>query len=269
MTSSPPDPPSLCGVLSYNISHSESLQALHFIEAAEQFSLQARQKLAEGCVRLRLESASSLLQCRAALLGARGTGLPIDITIQLGMDGRTPADDCPLATLVTVQAMGAASFGFAEGSDPNAVSEQSDRLAPWAQIPFYPLPGQPAKTAAAVRLNEASIVTACSSDVFVLEEGFEYSEPLACELDMSEAILQVEDHSNDVLLVRIAHMDDAVHFSINAHMARLPVGFSSDNENALEMALALFNGCAVIDSISEIPRSVLQRLADEYGAHVV
>lgn len=265
----PPDPPEGCGVLICGDALIEPFGPVHFIEMAERFALQARREQAAGFSRLRLEDAPSLALCRAALIGARGSGLPVDITMRLCEDGRSPAGSSPLASLVTLQALGAASFGFSAGSCPQAVREEAARLAPWADIPFFLRPGERMSPAEPVSLDEGSILGACESELFVLEEEFEYSEPVTCELDMSEDILEIENCSNDVLLVRVDTADDAYHFSLNAHMARLPVAFSSDSEEALEMALALFNGRAVIDSLSDVPRPVLCRLAREYGAYVV
>lgn len=265
----PPDPPEGCGVLLCGDALIEPFGPVRFIEMTERFALQARREQAAGRTRLRLDGAPSLALCRAAVLGARGSGLPVDVTMHLCEDGRSPSGSSPLASLVTLQALGVSSFGFSSGSDREAVGEEAARIAPWAEIPFFPYPGQLMPPAAPMLLDEGSILAACDSELFVLEEGFEYSEPVTCELDMSEDILEIENCSNDVLLVRVDTADDAYNFSLNAHMARLPVAFSSDSEEALEMALALFNGRAVIDSLSEVPRSVLHRLAREYGAHVI
>ena len=49
-------------------------------------------------------------------------------------------------------------------------------------------------------------------------------------------------------------------------MLHMPVSFLSDSEEALEMALLLYNGCAFIDARSSIDESVLLNLAKGYGA---
>ena len=63
-------------------------------------------------------------------------------------------------------------------------------------------------------------------------------------------------------------MDDAYNFALNAHMLHMPVSFLSDSEEALEMALLMYNGCAFVDSRSDLDERILERLAKGYGATV-
>ena len=51
-------------------------------------------------------------------------------------------------------------------------------------------------------------------------------------------------------------------------MLHMPVSFLSDSEEALEMALLMYNGCAFVDSRSNLDESILERLAKGYGAVV-
>ena len=48
----------------------------------------------------------------------------------------------------------------------------------------------------------------------------------------------------------------------------MPVSFYSDSEEALEMALLMYNGCAFVDSRSELDEPILDALAKGYGATV-
>ena len=124
-------------------------------------------------------------------------------------------------------------------------------------------------SAVQIERDEHEITAACDAQSFSLEEEFEFSDELRCSLDMSDEILEIEDRGEDVLLVRVHTAEDAHFFALNAHMARLPVAFVSDSEEALEMALVLYNGRAIIDSMSDLPREILERLAMGYGATVI
>ena len=111
-----------------------------------------------------------------------------------------------------------------------------------------------------------AIVVCNDADVFFLSEDFELSEPIACALDMTDAMMAAEDAGCDALCITVASNEDAHCFSLNAHMARLPVSFLAANEEALEEALIFFNGRAIVDSRSQVERTRLEELAAGYGA---
>lgn len=98
------------------------------------------------------------------------------------------------------------------------------------------------------------------------DERLEITEPFICSHDMADALLDAEDDSYDVLLIRIETADDAMIFADNAHLAALPVMFSSDNDLALKAALMLYNGRAMIDSESAIEEAELKEIAAKYGS---
>jgi 5-methyltetrahydrofolate--homocysteine methyltransferase len=113
------------------------------------------------------------------------------------------------------------------------------------------------------------ITLACETQPFFLEEDFEIPEPIRCSIDMADELIEMEDQGAAVIAVRLDTRSDAYHFSQNAHMARSPIVFVSDSEEALEHGLLLYNGCAIIDSRSEIDKDSLLALANGYGAIVI
>ena len=83
---------------------------------------------------------------------------------------------------------------------------------------------------------------------------------------MTDELLQLEEENYDVILVNVDSVDDARDFAQNAHMANLPICFSSHNDSALRLALLLYNGRAMVDSHSSIEPEELGKIAKKYGA---
>lgn len=125
--------------------------------------------------------------------------------------------------------------------------------------------------ASALRLEredeEDHIILSNPRNLFVIhDERLELTEPLLCSQDMADELIAAEDESHDVLLIRIETADDAMMFAENAHLAALPVMFSSDDPIALKAALMLYDGRAMIDSESAIEEAELQEIAEKYGS---
>lgn len=119
-----------------------------------------------------------------------------------------------------------------------------------------------------VMLDTDSIFMAGETEPYFLDEFFEQSEPVDCTFDMADELLEAEDGPFDVITIQIDFMEDAWNFAENAHMLHKPVSFLSDSEEALEMALLMYNGRAFVDSRSNIDEDVLRTIAAGYGAIV-
>ncbi len=267
-----------------------------------------------------LETFMSLVDARAALLGARQAGLPVTVTLTADEHGRTFMGSSMLAALVTFQAMGAAAVGMNCSEGPEPMLPVIEDLAHYAAVPLIVKPnaglpeGEPPvygmgaeefsekvralldagaaiaggccgtteKHIAALRAlmdgydwsrplpeRESGLVLASDSAVYFLDEDFELSDEMECEVDMSDALLDAEDEAVDALSIRIRSFDDAYHFAQNAHMAHLPVSFLADGEEELENALFYYPGRAMIDSRSDVDEVKQQELAAGYGAVIV
>ena len=118
-----------------------------------------------------------------------------------------------------------------------------------------------------VKIQDTSLILANESQVFFLSaDGIESSDPLPCYVDMADELINNSDTNMDLITIEVLSADDAYYFSQNAHMARLPIMFKSDNELALKTALLTYHGKAMIDSNCEIPHDILVKIADKYGA---
>ncbi|MEG1779024.1 MAG: homocysteine S-methyltransferase family protein [Oscillospiraceae bacterium] len=122
---------------------------------------------------------------------------------------------------------------------------------------------------ASVKLEKVpdDIIIMCSdTEAYFLDEMFELSDEITCRLDMSDLFLELEQSCFHVACIVIDSIEDAYTFCMNSHMLRMPVAFLSDNEEALEMALLMYNGRAFIDARSSIDEDILNNLAAHYGA---
>lgn len=114
--------------------------------------------------------------------------------------------------------------------------------------------------------DDTTICVASETQPFFLDEMFDQSKPITCHVDMSDELLAIENSGVDVVTVEIHTTDDAYRFALNAHMLRIAVSFLSDSEEALEMALLMYNGRAFVDSHSTINEKLLVQLTHGYGA---
>lgn len=113
------------------------------------------------------------------------------------------------------------------------------------------------------------MLLANETDIFALDnDRIEFSEPIYCEFDMADPLLSCEEDSFDVIQIYLETIDEALQFSLNAHFAKLPICFHSSNLDALERALYLYSGRAMLDCQCPIERELLDKLAKKYGAIV-
>ena len=113
-------------------------------------------------------------------------------------------------------------------------------------------------------------ILAAGKQVYYLDEDLEFSQPVRCEVDMSDALLEAAGESCDAVLVHLDTPDDGYRFSLNAHMVDMPVAFQSESLEALDSALLHYNGKALVSSVNcELEREQLEEVAARYGATVI
>lgn len=294
-----------------------------FTEFIDIYTEQAKALKEAGADMIICETMMSLTEVRAALIGAKKTGLPVMVTVTVDEKGRTLTGADPLSCLLTVQSMGAAAFGLNCSAGPDKMLEYIEKITPYADIPVIAKPnaGVPSggnttefsmnpKIMAenmekllragasiiggccgttpehiadmrevidgfdfnSVKLKyeiEAPIVVCNESEVFFLEESMELSEPVECSVDMADDLLDAEDEGCEVILVHVKDTDDAYHFGVNCHMAKIPVSIMADSAEALREALLYYDGVAIIDSRSDVDREEMEKIAKVYGSPIV
>ena len=244
-----------------------------------------------------LDKIKSMIDLRAALLSCKKTNKPVLVNVVADLFENT--ENCAassLGGLVTAQDMGACGFGFCCDNDENP-SEIAAELLKYAKIPLVAdLTGKTFEdgklpcgiNTVICKSGEAPrFVTNNSGDqnsaehkddffifthygnVFFLEaDTTEISPPIQCQPNMEEIIYDSCKSEYDILRVEINSIDDAVDFARDSHMSNLPVMFFSEDVNALDMALMLYQGIALIDSSTLIPENELEKLCKKYGAVV-
>lgn len=118
--------------------------------------------------------------------------------------------------------------------------------------------------------GEEEIWAAGEKQVFYLDGGIEFSDPILCQSDMADEIIRLEHQGEEAICIQPETADDGYNISLNnANLTMLPAVFLSDDEEALDNALFYYNGRAMVDSRSSIPEERLHQIAARYGAVVV
>ncbi len=273
---------------------------------------------ARGCDVMLITDLPDPVQGRAAVLGGRSANIPVWVTADIDSDGDSMDDGGDiLATFITLQGLGAASFGFGRPDSSEIILTGLERIAPFANIPLLARPecvtgeeeqvmtaaeyeemttryvgfgvgicgggyGASARHLLAVKEvlesekktaapwgDEDDLILCTHRETFFLDSNLELSEPVRCESDMAEELIEVEDHGCDVVCVQIECPDDGVLFAHNSYLLGLPVAFWADDPQSLESALYHYPGRAMVDSRSTLEREELEELAARYGAVVV
>ena len=267
-----------------------------YLELIEEYHNLAWAKKETGAAKLVLAGRSGLHEARAAVLGARMTGLPVYASVPASQEGRLPEEPPLLAALLCLQELGIAAFGIEFPRVTGEILELFTQLAPYAKVPLLARPetadrqgyesllragvdhlcadSEFARSAVASttpvarppRQEDAPLLLCDATGVYYLEEDFTVSDEIECSLDMSDEILELEDTAVDALCFHVVSTGDAMELGRNAHMARCASCILAEGEGPLETALALYTCRALIDARSDVEEETMQALARAYGA---
>ncbi len=225
---------------------------------------------------------------RAALMECRKRGKKVRALLPIGESLQTEAGFPADAALITLQSMGLSAFGLAADTE-EILTEGLERIAPITKIPlflrknggtisaqtlkllaekgFLPLSNSQAPFFQPQGSEETALLLANERQAFFLEpDTTEISEAIPCSDGMDEVLLTASQESCDVLKIQIDTPDDAIVFAENAHMASLPVMFSSEDGVSLMLALMLYQGRALADKTCGLDEKTLKKAAAKYGA---
>ena len=152
-------------------------------------------------------------------------------------------------------ARGVSGFFGTAGAHPDDAAKLGQFLAQAAPVPRH--------------AAEEETLAACSTHTFFLREDMAYSDLLECSVDMADQVISAEDAGCEILQIHIGTLDDAYQFGLNADLMRLPVSLVADNLEALETALILYNGRAIIDRLTDLEEESVLPLAQGYNALVL
>lgn len=103
---------------------------------------------------------------------------------------------------------------------------------------------------------------------FLSEETLEFSHKLPCGPDLGDELLELEGAGRAARVV-ISSEEDAREFGSVAYLAAVPVILLGYDAQGLEEALCAYQGRALLDSRSDLPRETLEALAKRYGAILI
>lgn len=103
---------------------------------------------------------------------------------------------------------------------------------------------------------------------FISEENLDFSHKIKCDSNLADKLLDLEGESCAARIL-ISNEDDAHEFGMNAYLANVPVVLLGYDAGALETALKLYQGRAMLDSKSDTSREKLEALSKKYGAVII
>jgi len=111
-----------------------------FLDIMDIYAQQAWALKEAGVDLIVCETMLSLAETRAALLGAKQAELPTFVTITIDENGRTLFGTDAISAMLTLQAMGAAAFGFNCSGGPEAMLPFLKKAAALATVPIIAKP---------------------------------------------------------------------------------------------------------------------------------
>lgn len=108
---------------------------------------------------------------------------------------------------------------------------------------------------------------AVDSEAFFLTEDIEFSEPITCDSDLADRLIEAEEWSN-AALIHIGIPDDIDKLLEFGGMSRIPLAIHTDSAILLDDTLRRFPGRLIVDSLCEIDKPLLEDIAARYGAVV-
>ena len=248
-----------------------------------------------------LRNFDKLWDMRAGVLAAKSADIPVLVTMQVDDEGQSAGDTDYIAALITLQALGADGFGIECTEGASLTAELIGKAFSHAEIPLIAevdlqktessVIMELCENGASVFINTArecrsenlelirnsrvifdpgeekdSYAATIFREAFFLPEYIELSQPLMCDLDMSDELIDFDDEAVNAIFIHLNSTDDAAFLADNASMTSLPFVVSADDPTVLEAALRYYQGRLIVDGQCGVEKDQLQRLVKKYGA---
>lgn len=248
-----------------------------------------------------LNNAGTLGEMRAAVFAAETAEIPIFITMDVDEDGKNVTGTDYIASLITLQSLGAAAFGISCSEGTEIQAELLSAAFAHAEIPLVAVGALSccskeeltmlSESGAAIFFNNAgsldsdtvsfvkklsvrydaseekdSYAAAVDREAFFLFDDLVLSEPLTCSYRLADDIIDMDDENINSVYVELYSTDDAAILADNASMTRLPITVHSNDAVTLEAALRYFQGRLIVDTRCDISEEQMQQFSEKYGA---
>jgi len=236
----------------------------------EELAAAFRARLEPGRGPVHICGMTTMAECRAALLAAKGQGCGAPwVSWSCDGEGESPTRVQMLAALFVCEGMGCAAFGI--DCPEEAAGERLAELAAYAHIPLFrvregevvPYPYEPA------HLDPDVIPCATGTEPCFIRRTIDVGEELECGPDLLEDIIAAEDNPVGAVKIAIQSQDDVDIFAAHQYAVREALCLWSDVPELLEGALRVYQGRAFYDGTGELSREELDRLTGLYGLIVL
>lgn len=247
------------------------------------------------------EEQNNLCDMRCGILAANAVGIPSFIVMNVDDDGKTKSGADFIACLITLQSMGANAFGIYCADGISAQKKLIKQAFFHSEIPLIAcFESQKCTDEQIIELfeNGASIfidksgikgngyikslskrkvlfdektekdnyAATVDCEAFFLPDILELSEPVHCDFDMFEKIIDFENENINALHIFLNSTDDSAFLAENSTISRLPLLIHANDAIILEAVLRYYQGRLIIDSCCDIDNNELKRLSKKYGA---
>lgn len=180
------------------------------------------------------------------LIAKPNAGVPYN-----GVYSLSPNDFASFVPLLLKAGVGI--LGGCCGSDPSYIKAIHDALS---NNSFTP-----------VKYRDDLIYAANERQTFLIDDNFRLSQEIECDENFADNLSDTCDEDEySCVLCRIKDKEQAKRFGFEIHTARCAVAVISDDAEAFEEAMKLYQGRAVVDSRSKIDIHTLQNICLKYGA---
>lgn len=247
-----------------------------------------------------LDEQTAMADIRAALLVCRHLSIPTFVAMRTDTEGDTVGGTSFFPVLVTAQALGAFSVGL-YNLNPKSNRMLFKKASAFAEIPMLfactddtntdtvksvmhrgvavILTGNRPKLAKELSQslnrqeiclldenNEHGIFAAVEKEIFFLSDDMELTEPIPCDYNIEENLIDAEENSNgNTILIELNSPDDAMLLASFGGLARMPVIVHTNNITALKTALRCFQGRLLVDKNCAVDEGDLLHLVQKYG----
>lgn len=276
-----------------------------FTDIMNLYSEQAFALKQGGADMIFIKNITSVSHCRAAILGARQTGLPVILCVKPNGSMELENRGSMTSALIVSQVLGTTGFCIETKSLKKGMNYMEE-LSPYARIPLflcsdfskasaktlirmekYCSPCQNVQKIKEEQLEKIkkifskgnqsrfsykdteSILVCTEFEPFFLDEMFEISKFIDWNYFDEDLLLDLENSGFDVIGVKIASESDIFTFIENAHLFTKPVAFRCNDPLLLETVLMLYTGRGFVDCADcDIKDADILDIARGYGALV-